>query len=260
MRHFKKDRMMARDLTRLRIIVLCMALMALLLSPSLSYSLIGVKEGEPPKLFTLESLQGPSVSVSTYVGKKPVILVFWELPMSKAFLDYSMDELRFLNDLYELHHEKTGIEIFAIYTPEEEKEIPPAELDQVRNLIKVNKIKFPVLLDRGFTIFREYGVIALPSTVMINRAGTVEFIYPSFPLSARPIFTEKVKILAGLASEAVNVEKEKTKGPDSHSVRLYNYSLQMFKKGLLEQAMSPLKKSIEMDPADFVSESIFHML
>ncbi len=215
---------------------------------SSSYALIGIKEGDSPASFTLNDLNGSPVNVGSHFGTKPVILVFWELAMSKSFLDYSMDELKFLNDFYGKYHDTSGLEIFAIYTPEEEGDVPQSEIDRVSNLIKVNKIKFPVLIDSGFELFREYGVIALPSTIMIDGSGKIQFIYPSFPLAAQKLFVDRIMVLIGLAEATGEKEAGKKKGPDSQSVILYNYALHMYKKGLMEQALSPLNKSIEMDP------------
>ena len=226
----------------------------LTLLPSTSSALIGVKEGDAPKEIILNDLQNNSVKVSDYYGKKPVILVFWEQPLSKAFLDYSMDELHFLSDYYDKYHEETGLEVFGIYTPEEDGKIPEEEISKVSNLIKTNKINFPILLDQGFTFFQEYGVIALPTTVMVNKNGTVQFIYPSFPLSARPLIADQVKILMGMVVPAQ--EQEAIKGPDSKSGRLYRYALQMYKKGLTEHALSPLKKSLELDPDMAMSHNL----
>jgi tetratricopeptide (TPR) repeat protein len=136
--------------------------------------------------------------------------------------------------------------VFGIYTPEEDGNIPDDEITKVRNLIKTNKIKFPILIDKGFKFFQEYGVIALPTTVMVNKTGRIQFIYPSFPQAAHSLMAEQVKILMGMAVPAK--EEEVLKGPDSKSGRLYRYALQMYKKGLAEQALSPLKKSLELDP------------
>lgn len=216
--------------------------------PSASSALIGIKEGDPPREILLEDLSGTIHDVTDLFGKKPVILVFWELTTDKSFLNYSLDELRFLNDFYKKYHEETGLEIFGIYTPEEEKYIPAVESAAVRNLIKVNKIKFPVLIDRGFKLFREYGVIALPSTIMVDKTGKIKFIYPSFPIAAQPLFSEQIRDLVGAAGVAHKDKGLKTKGPDSHSIRLYHYSLQLYKKGLLEQALSPLRKSLALEP------------
>jgi len=216
------------------------------LLPSTASALIGTNEGDAPKEIILNDLQNRSVKVSEYFGKKPVVLIFWEQPLSSAFLDYSMDALHFLSDYYEKYRDKTGLEVFGIYTPEEDGDIPDDEITKVKNLIRTNKIKFPILIDKGFKFFQEYGVIALPSTVMVNRTGKIQFIYPSFPLAARPLIAEQVKILMGMAVPAK--KEEVMKGPDSQSNRLYRYALQMYKKGLAEQALSPLKKSIELDP------------
>ncbi len=216
--------------------------------PAASFALIGIREGDVPKEFTLPDLNGSLVNSGDYFGSKPVIIVFWELAMSKSFLDYSMDELRFLNDFYEKHHDKSGLEIFAIYTPEEDREIPESEIERVKNLIKVNRIKFPVLIDTGFKIFREYGVIALPSTLMIDKTGKIKFIYPSFPLASQPLFTEEIKSLIGIIKPAPDMEAKNADGPGSHSDRLYSYAHQMYKRGLVEQALSPLKKSMQMAP------------
>jgi peroxiredoxin len=243
--------MAARIYAYLCMLVMPLVLIAIILSlPSVSSALIGIREGEAPKKFTLEDLTGSAVDVGASFGRKPVILVFWELPISKSFIDYSMDELRFLNDFYETHQDGPALEIFGIYTPEDDGEVPEGEIERVKNLVKVNRIKFTILIDRGFRIFREYGVIALPSTVMLDKGGKIKFIYPSFPLAAQPLFSEEMKGLIGLAKAPADRQSGQEQGPDFHSVRLYNYALQMYKKGLLEQALSPLKKSIELD-ADF---------
>ncbi|RJQ48160.1 MAG: hypothetical protein C4538_04355 [Nitrospiraceae bacterium] len=215
--------------------------------PVTTSALIGLKEGDSPKEITLNDINGATVSVASYFGKKPVIIVFWELAMNKAFLNYSLDELRFMNAYYEKFHAKEGLEIFGIYTPVEETDIPPGEMSEVQELIKSNNITFPILIDRGFKFFREYGVIALPSTIMIGRSGKIEFIYPSFPLAALPVFHEKVLELTGV-QEVRKKEEAKVRGKDSQSERLYHYALQMYKKGLTEQSLSPLRKSISLDP------------
>ena len=224
------------------------------LFPSTSSALIGVKEGDPPQEIILKNLQNKTVTVSEYFGKNPVILIFWEQPLSKAFLDYSMDELHFFSDYYDKYHNTTGLEVFGIYTPEEDGLIPADEITKVKNLIKTNKIKFPILIDQGFKFFQEYGVIALPTTVMVNKSGRVQFIYPSFPQAAYPLIAEQAKILMGMAVPAK--KEEVIKGPDSKSARLYRYALQMYKKGMTEQALSPLKKSLELDPDMAMSHNL----
>lgn len=228
--------------------------------PLNSCALIGTKKGDPPADVILDDLFGKPTNVSAYYGKKPVVLVFWELPMSKSFLDYSMDELRFLNDYYEKHHDSTGLEIYGIYVPEEDREVPDREIERVRDSVTVNKIKFPVLIDRGYKKFREYGVIALPSTVMIDKTGKISFIYPSFPLAAQTVFVDAIAALIGLPRVSAEKETDKIEGHGSRSLRLYNYANQMYKKGLFEQAISPLNKAMELDSRHAPSHNLMGVI
>jgi tetratricopeptide (TPR) repeat protein len=229
------------------VIFLVFIALCLLLTEN-SSALIGIEEGDIPKKIELVDIHGDLVDVSKLFGKKPVIIVFWELSTDKSFLNYSLDELRFLNEFYEKYHTEKGLEIVGIFTPEEENDMTESEENALESLIKTNGIKFPVLIDRGFESFREYGVIALPSTIMVNKAGKIMFIYPSFPLAAQPLFSKKIDELVGIAREEPEEEEQVVIGPDSKAKRLYRYSLQMYKRGLVEQSLSPLTKSMEMDP------------
>ena len=229
------------------IIIPFLIIATIFLMPQDSGALIGLDEGDPPKDIELRDVNGITVNITKHFGKTPVIIVFWEQNLSKSFLNYSLDIMRFLNENYEKYHESRGLEIFGIYTPVEEGAISASEFTAVRSLIKINKIKFPVLMDSGFEVFREYGVVALPSTIMVNKKGKIEFIYPSFPLVASKLFTEKIEELVGIARPVIETAEE-NKGTDTHARRLYRYALQMYKKGLLEQALSPLRKSIAFEP------------
>ena len=113
-------------------------------------------------------------------------------------------------------------------------------------------------MDEGFRMFKEYGVIALPSTIMINENGKIEFIYPSFPLVAKKIFIKNIEELVGIVKPAVKPDKEQ--GADTKAKRLYHYALQMYKKGLLEQALSPLRKSIALESGSAWSHNLMGII
>ena len=54
-------------------------LAALLVAPSelSGQDVIGIAVGQKPPMVTLETLSGDSVALSTWIGKKPVIVEFW---------------------------------------------------------------------------------------------------------------------------------------------------------------------------------------
>jgi tetratricopeptide (TPR) repeat protein len=241
-------------------LILIVALLSLLIKdfglPLNASALIGLHEGDAPRDVVLNDLDGNPVNVSKHFGNKPVILVFWKLTTNKAFLDYSLDELRFLNNFYKKYHEKTGLEIYALYAPIAFDSVSEEEIASVRNLIKTNGILYPVLIDDGFKMFKEHGVIALPSTIMVGKPGTIEFIYSGFPFTANAIMAGKINELIGNTSAAHSSEKEKKRVADSKADRLYRYALQMFKRGLLEQALSALQKSMDLAPDDSWSHNL----
>ena len=166
--------------------------------PVHSSALTGIEEGDIPKEIILNDLDGKTIDVSSHFGNGPAVIVFWKLTSNKIFLNYSLDELLFLNDFYKKYHEKSGLKIFVIYVPREFSNISDAEISTVRSLVKSNGIKFPVLIDRGFNLFKSYGVIALPSTVMVGKTGKIDFIYSSFSLAAHPVIAGKINELIGL--------------------------------------------------------------
>lgn len=242
------------------IILLFSGLLADCLFPSDSSALINIKVGDSPKEIVLNDLQGETVNVSDYFGQKPVILLFWKLTTNEAFLNYSIDELRFLNDYYKEYHDKSGLEIFAIYTPLDFKNVPETEISSVRSLIETNGIKIPVLIDRGFKFFRDYGVIALPSTIMVGKSGVIEFIYSSFPMAAHVIIADKIEELLGNVETTQKRAIVKKKKAETQAKKFYNYALHMSKRGLLEQALSAMKKSLDLDPEDSLSHNLMGII
>ena len=49
----------------------------------------------------------------------------------------------------------------------------PEELAKARTLAQKIGVTFPLLVDRGLTVFHSYGVVAVPSTVLMRGDGTI---------------------------------------------------------------------------------------
>ncbi len=157
------------------------------------HALIDIEEGDVPKQFALEDMDGNVVSLSDMDGN-PVVIVFWKLMEDKSFLDYSKDELLFLNNYYKRMHLSDRLEVIAVYVP---KNIyaTAGEVEMVRQFADKHEIAFPLVIDEGMKLYVEYGIIALPSTFMVGVEGEIEYISTSFPLSAGPLFSKKIKEL-----------------------------------------------------------------
>jgi tetratricopeptide (TPR) repeat protein len=209
-----------------------------------STAFIGIKKGETPKKIVLQDLSGKKVNVSRFFGSKPVIIAFWKLTENQSSMNRSLRELIFLSKLYERYHHKYGLEVFGIYKPMKEKGITKSELDTIRDTVTSKSIKVPILIDKGLRIYHEYGVIALPSTVIIDSEGKISFLYPGFPLTASSVLTEKINDSLGIVKDTQKqVISDKTPS-DFRSLARYHLALKLYKMNASELAIMSLKKSL----------------
>ncbi len=167
-----------------------------------SHAFMGIKEGDVPGNIMLQDITGKAVNVSESFENNPVIIVFWKMTDKKSFIDYSLDELKFLSRLYDRYHEAYGLEIFALYRSLADNRASKEELSKVRSIVSEYNIKFPILIDKGGQLLQEYGVNVLPSTVMVNKEGSISFLYAGFPLMAPSMLKEKINDLVGIVKVA----------------------------------------------------------
>lgn len=111
--------------------------------------------------FTLPDLDGMPVTLGRYLGKKPVLLFFWAtwcpeckkaIPEINAMTaDPSDGRLQILGIDFRESREKAAI------------------------AVKTRGIRFPVLLDERGQVARAYGVVGIPTYILIDRRGNVVY-------------------------------------------------------------------------------------
>ncbi|MCR4310828.1 MAG: TlpA family protein disulfide reductase [Deltaproteobacteria bacterium] len=114
-----------------------------------------------PADFTLPDLDGRPVTLSRFLGKKPVLLVFWATwcPECKAAIP-------------EINAMTTGplagkLQILGLDFRESREKVAYA--------VKARGIRYPVLLDLRGQAAREYGVVGIPTYILIDRRGRVSY-------------------------------------------------------------------------------------
>jgi len=114
---------------------------------------------DPPADFTLPDLDGQPVALNRFLGKKPVLLVFWATwcPECKAAIP-------------EINAMATGplagkLQVLALDFRESR--------EKVANAVKARGIRYPVLLDERGQVARAYDVVGIPTYVLIDRDGKV---------------------------------------------------------------------------------------
>lgn len=125
-----------------------------------------VLEGKPAPDFTLKTLDGKEVKLSSLKGRR-VVLDFWATWCPPC--------VRALPEINELHHalKNKGVQIYAINVGEEQA--------QVQNFLRQQKLDLPVLLDGDENVMRQYGIEAIPTTILIRPDGTVHKVFTGMP-------------------------------------------------------------------------------
>jgi peroxiredoxin len=116
--------------------------------------------------FTLQDLSQGTYTLSSYKGKKPVILFFWT-----TWCPYCREELKAMKDKY-AQLAVDGWEFFAVNVGEGAK--------KVDGFVKSFSLPFKVLLDKDTSVAKSLGVFGVPTYVFLNKRGEVLAIEHNF--------------------------------------------------------------------------------
>ncbi len=117
--------------------------------------------------FKLQDLNQNTFSLSSYKDKQPVILFFWT-----TWCPFCRNELRLLKDIYP-QLVKEGWELFAINVGE--------SAYKVEKFTKDYALNFTVLLDKDTTVVYSYGILGVPTYIILNKDGYIVFKDNYFP-------------------------------------------------------------------------------
>ena len=126
----------------------------------------------PAADFTLPDLDGRPVTLGPFLGKKPVLLVFWATWCPEC--NASIPEINALT---------TGplaekLQIFGLDFRESREKVARA--------VKSRGIRYPVLLDERGQAARAYGVVGIPTYVLIGREGAIVYKSHTLPGDVSP--------------------------------------------------------------------------
>jgi peroxiredoxin len=142
-------------------------------APSVTGTSEATKSPEPAqkteaKDFSLKDLKGSTVTLSEFKGKKVVLLVFWA-----TWCSFCKEEVPSLISLSESLKDR-DFQILAVSVKESEK--------TVSAYVEKNKIPYTVLLDPdGKMAGDDYGVIGVPTNVIIDKSGRIEYSANELP-------------------------------------------------------------------------------
>jgi len=119
----------------------------------------GISEGEITPDFTLKDLKGMEVNLKEFRGKV-VLLNFWA-----TWCPPCRKEIPSMVELYKRYKDK-GVEIIGV-------NLDKIDRSGVEKFNSEYNINFPILLDPSGRVAALYGIVALPTTLLLDRKGKI---------------------------------------------------------------------------------------
>ena len=130
--------------------------------------------------FTLKSLGGKNLKLSEMAGNV-VLINFWA-----SWCGPCREEMPLLNDLHK-KYEPLGFAVFGVNVEEDVK----GAMGFLQNF----PVDFPVLLDSANQVSKQYKVIAMPTTVLVDRDGKVRYLHQGYKSGDEIKYQQMVKKL-----------------------------------------------------------------
>jgi len=207
---------------------------------------INLPVGSAAPDFTLASLDWDRVSLSEHKGEI-VALLYW-----KPGQDRSVPAVGDWRDIYTAY-EKKGVKFFSI--------IPEAgNYKDVKEMVKDDRINFPVLIDKSRKVFGSYEVRVYPSTVIINREGIITYDIPGHALTYKLAIEGYLRYMLGEINEEelkemISPSKQAVDHEAVAAERNYSMAMKFADSRLTELAINAAKKALE-HKADYTDAHI----
>jgi peroxiredoxin len=136
----------------------------------------GLKQTSAPD-FTLKSNAGENLRLSEYRGEV-VLINFWA-----SWCRQEMPVLSALHDKYRA----LGFTVLGVNVE--------ADSSKARKLLQELPVSFPVVFDNDSVVSKQYDVVAMPSTVLVDRDGNMRYLHKGYKPGLETVYQQQVRDL-----------------------------------------------------------------
>ena len=147
---------------------------------STPYSVTAAEVGKPAPDFTLKSLGGQNLKLSEMAGNV-VLINFWA-----SWCGPCREEMPLLNSLHN-RYEPLGFTVLGVNVEE--------DVNGAKGFLKNFPVDFPVLLDSDNRVSKQYKVIAMPTTIVVDRDGNMRYLHQGYKSGDEAKYRQMVKTL-----------------------------------------------------------------
>ncbi len=134
----------------------------------------------PAPNFTLKSRSGENLKLSEYRGEV-VMINFWA-----SWCGPCRQEMPLLEQLY-TRYSPLGFTILGINVEEDSK--------LAEKLLEEIPVNFPILFDTENAVSEKYNVVAMPSTIMVDRDGNMRYLHLGYMPGYEVDYEKQIKEL-----------------------------------------------------------------
>jgi len=139
----------------------------------------GIAQAPAPD-FTLKSDSGENLKLSELRGEV-VLINFWA-----SWCGPCRQEMPILSQLHD-KYKAMGFTVLGVNVEENSSD--------ARKLLKDLPVSFPVLFDNDSTVSKQYDVLAMPSTVLVDRNGNIRYLHKGYKPGLENTYVEQVRSL-----------------------------------------------------------------
>jgi tetratricopeptide (TPR) repeat protein len=211
-------------------------------APKAAAAFRNVHTGTEAPVFKLMDLSGHEVSLDSFKGDNAVLVVFWATWSAR-----SLEELRDVQKLVADYGPK-GLKAVAVNV--EHEHATDDDLRTIREKAASLNLTYPVLLDKGLETYRNYGVVAVPSTGVLGAGHVLRYDFNGYPSSAFLDMKSQVEELLGMKPKetAVAAKADTSHKPTRTALLNYNLGRRLYAFGMPDKAEPKLKSAAAADP------------
>ena len=146
---------------------------------AVSTSSAGLEQSAAPD-FTLKSVDGDNLRLSEFRGEV-VLINFWA-----SWCGPCRQEMPVLSELHD-KYKALGFTVLGVNVEEES--------GKARKLLQEMPVSFPVLLDNDSVVSKLYDVVAMPSTVLVDRDGNMRYQHKGYKPGLEDVYLQQIRDL-----------------------------------------------------------------
>ena len=188
--------------------------------------------------FSLKDIGGNNWSSDKHFTGKFTIVLFWAT--------WGNDSIEMADTVEKLYkrYQAQGLEAVGVCV--EQQTISDTLRAQIIETVKKKQISFPIVFDDQLRTFRQYNVIAVPTSFIIDEHGKIIYHLAGFTIVGREQMFEFVREhFEGRRN--LTVQHKFSRQPDKHALRLYNMASMKFSRGELDTVKKYAREAAAID-------------